>query len=92
MPLTILSYSQLLPMKGIEFSRQHINKLQQQGRFPKSFKTPNGNHRLWFEQVIDAYLITLASGIKWSAEREAQLLAKLKAIYGADTLLERDAG
>jgi predicted DNA-binding transcriptional regulator AlpA len=85
--LSVLIYRQLRPEKGIAFSRQHIDRLEKVNKFPKSFKTPDGNIKHWFEQVIDIYLLDIATGNEWSAKREAEVLQKLKETYGGTCAL-----
>jgi predicted DNA-binding transcriptional regulator AlpA len=87
LPLSVLNYRQLRPEKGIGFSRQHIDRLEKLNNFPKSFKAPGGNIKHWFEQVLDVYLLDLATGNEWSAERESEVLQKLKATYGGTCAL-----
>jgi hypothetical protein len=63
----VLTRPELKTKKGIPFSRQHLARLVKEERFPKGFKTPDGSYLLWFEDVIDAYLVACAEGRDWQA-------------------------
>jgi len=54
----LLSYSQLKPLKGISYSRQHLYRLEKAGEFPRRFQlTPGKNGRkFWWENEIDGWL------------------------------------
>jgi len=63
--LRMLVRGDLHRIKGIPFSRQHIARLIDEGKFPPpdgktadSPKAPN----FWFEHTIDAYLRSRAAG------------------------------
>ena len=54
----VLSYPDLKPMKGIKYSRQHLNRLIKKKKFPPPFKTSGSDRgqNNWFEDVIDQHL------------------------------------
>jgi prophage regulatory protein len=54
--MRILSFSELKSDKGIKFSRQHVHRLVQAGRFPRPVKVGE-NTNGWIEGEIDTYLI-----------------------------------
>ena len=58
----LIGYRDFKP-KGITFTRQHINRLVKQKKFPPPFK-PNGSERgqnSWFEDVIDPHIESCAA-------------------------------
>jgi predicted DNA-binding transcriptional regulator AlpA len=46
----MVSFKQLKPMLGIDYSRTHIDRIEKNGSFPKSFKLAGGRgaRRMWF--------------------------------------------
>jgi hypothetical protein len=58
-PLRMLIRRDLKARKGIPFSRQHIDRLIKEGKFPrpdgKTADSPNAPN-FWWETTIDAYL------------------------------------
>ena len=55
--MRLLIFRELKTLKGIPYSRQHVNRLVKVGRFPRPFK-PNGGPsgiNAWDEAVIDQY-------------------------------------
>jgi predicted DNA-binding transcriptional regulator AlpA len=55
--MRLLTFPELKTVKGIPYSRQHVNRLVKLGRFPRPFK-PNGGPtgiNAWDEAVIDQY-------------------------------------
>jgi prophage regulatory protein len=68
--MRILSRQQLKSEKGINYSDEHLRRLEIAGRFPKRAKLgdhPNA-HCFWVESEVDAWIATLI------AERDAELL------------------
>jgi predicted DNA-binding transcriptional regulator AlpA len=57
----LLSYRDLREIKGLKFSRQWIDKLVKEGRFPKPIRPAGGAHKAWFEHEIDAHLNACAA-------------------------------
>jgi predicted DNA-binding transcriptional regulator AlpA len=57
----LLSYRDLRELKGLKFSRQWIDKLVKEGRFPKPIRPAGGAHKAWFEHEIDAHLNACAA-------------------------------
>jgi len=53
----ILQFPDLKP-KGIKYTRQHIDRLVKQKKFPPPFKTSGSDYgpNNWFEDVIDEHL------------------------------------
>ena len=50
-----LTYKQLKTLKGISYTRQHIERLEKAGKFPKRIK-PNGGSRVyWYEHEVDEW-------------------------------------
>lgn len=52
-------------VKGLPYSRQHIDRKIRAGTFPAPFKLPGSTRNFWFEDVIDAYLEASAAGRDW---------------------------
>jgi predicted DNA-binding transcriptional regulator AlpA len=46
----LVSFKQLKPMLGIDYSRTHIDRKEKAGTFPKSFKLGDSRYskRVWF--------------------------------------------
>ena len=61
--MKFLSYPDLRALKGIGYTRQHIDRLEKDGRFPKRVKFPGGpGARIgWIEEEIDAYQAAVAA-------------------------------
>ena len=59
----LLSYSQLEPLKGITYSRQHISRLEKSGEFPHRFQLSPGKNgrKFWWEHEIDEWLKSKAN-------------------------------
>jgi prophage regulatory protein len=59
--LKLLSFNELRPKKGIPYTRQHLARLENAGRFPKRVKFPGGNRVGWIEEEIDAMQAAMAA-------------------------------
>jgi prophage regulatory protein len=51
----VLGFKQLKPEKGIPWTRQYINRLEKQGRFPKKARL-GPNTIGWVEDELDALI------------------------------------
>ena len=51
----LLSYKELKILKGITYSRQHLDRLEKAGEFPKRIKI--GARVYWYEHEIDEYVL-----------------------------------
>jgi predicted DNA-binding transcriptional regulator AlpA len=67
----ILSFKELKTLKGIPYSRTHINRLIKEGKFPASFAlNPERPGRIgWWEDEIDDWLRARAEGRPWRSEK-----------------------
>lgn len=53
--MKLLSYNELLPVKGIRFSRSYIDRLITAGKFPKKIRL--GRRTIgWTDESLEAYL------------------------------------
>ena len=54
----LLTYSQLEPLKGISYSRQHLYRMEKAGKFPHRFQLSPGERarKFWWEREIDEWL------------------------------------
>jgi predicted DNA-binding transcriptional regulator AlpA len=50
----LLTLNQLKTLKGISYSRQHIKRLEDEGKFPKRIKI--GSKIFWYEHEIDEWI------------------------------------
>jgi prophage regulatory protein len=57
----LLSYKDLKPEKGIPYSRTHVGRLEDAGRFPKRRQIGDGRVG-WLEHEIDEWLGSLPTG------------------------------
>jgi prophage regulatory protein len=67
----VIGYRDFKP-KGIKYTRQHIDRLIKQNKFPAPFKL-NGCERgqnVWFEDVIDDHVEACATKRKAQPETE----------------------
>lgn len=55
MQIRILFFGELKP-KGVPFTRQHIDRLEKAGRFPRHIKVGK-NTNGWIESEVDQYII-----------------------------------
>ena len=53
--MRVLRFSELHKLKGIPFSRMHIDRLEKAGNFPRRFKI-GVNSVCWSEKEIDEWL------------------------------------
>jgi prophage regulatory protein len=53
--MRILGYKDLKPEKGIPYSKAHIRRLEQAGKFPKHVKI-GPSRKGWVDDEIDGYL------------------------------------
>jgi prophage regulatory protein len=53
--MRVLSYADLRPAKGIVWSRAHIYRLVQAGKFPQPIKLGEGT-TAWLEDEIDRWI------------------------------------
>jgi predicted DNA-binding transcriptional regulator AlpA len=54
--MRVLSYEDLLAVKGIRYSREHLLRLMKTGGFPQSFKLAAHGRTVWDEATIDRWL------------------------------------
>jgi prophage regulatory protein len=64
--VVFLSYAELKSKKGIRYTREHINRLEKAGRFPRHVvhaRDAAGNPKTisWVEDEIDAYQAELVA-------------------------------
>jgi predicted DNA-binding transcriptional regulator AlpA len=52
----LLSFRDLKELKGIKFSRQWLDKLIAQGKFPKPIRPGGGAHKAWIEHEVDQHI------------------------------------
>ncbi len=59
----MVSFKQLKPMLGIDYSRTHIDRKEKDGTFPKSFKLSGGrgSRRMWFLVEVVEWIEMLAA-------------------------------
>lgn len=60
MKYRVLRYPALKREKGIDYSREHIRRLERAGRFPKRIQLGD-NSVAWIEAEIDAWLADIAA-------------------------------
>lgn len=54
-PIKLLEFKELKSLRGINFSRQHLWRLEQAKKFPR--RVPVGEHHIaWVESEIDDYI------------------------------------
>ena len=54
----LLNFNELETLKGIKYTRQHIDRLEKEGKFPKRIKI--GARIYWYEHEIDEYVVAHA--------------------------------
>jgi prophage regulatory protein len=59
--MRVLTYEQLKPLKGVNYSRTHLGRLEDAGRFPKRRQLGFGRIG-WVEAEIDDWIANLATG------------------------------
>jgi prophage regulatory protein len=53
----IITFKELRPLKGIPFSREHLRRLESEGKFPKRVRlAEGGDYYGYVEKEIDEYL------------------------------------
>lgn len=54
----------LLDSRGLKtkvpYCSDHVRRLYKAGKFPKPFKLPGSQKKLWFEDEVDAHLAEIA--------------------------------
>lgn len=60
-----------LSARGIEYSRSHLWRLEQQGRFPRRVRFSGSGRVAWIEHEIDEYLEGLAAARVVTGSQEA---------------------
>jgi predicted DNA-binding transcriptional regulator AlpA len=59
--MRILRYADLRPKKGITYSREHIRRLEAEGKWPRRLRLAEGAAYFgWLESEIDAHLAARA--------------------------------
>ena len=60
--MRIITFKELKSVKGIPFSREHIRRLEADGKFPKRVRlAPGGDYYGYVEKEIDEYLVARAA-------------------------------
>jgi predicted DNA-binding transcriptional regulator AlpA len=54
--VNLLAFEELKPKKGIDYVRDHVRRLGQQGKFPKPIRLGGGRRIAFIESEIDDYL------------------------------------
>jgi predicted DNA-binding transcriptional regulator AlpA len=58
----LITYKELKPLKGIPFSREHLRRLEADGKFPKRVRlAEGGDYYGYVEKEIDEYLAARAA-------------------------------
>jgi predicted DNA-binding transcriptional regulator AlpA len=58
----IITFKELRPLKGIPFSREHLRRLEADGKFPKRVRlAEGGDYYGYLEKEIDEYLAARAA-------------------------------
>jgi prophage regulatory protein len=58
----LITYKELRPLKGIPFSREHLRRLEADGKFPKRVRLAEGGDFYGYvEKEIDEYLAARAA-------------------------------
>lgn len=56
--MRIITFKELKTTKGIPFSREHLRRLEADGKFPKRVRlAPGGDYYGYVEKEIDEYLL-----------------------------------
>ncbi len=58
--MKLITFSELKQTKGIPYTRVHLSRLVQHGKFPQPIKLSE-NRIAWDEEEIDAHLASLAA-------------------------------
>jgi len=57
LPVRLIRFNDLKPMKGIHYTRVHLYRLEAAGKFPKRLRVQEGGHAVaWLEREIDEYI------------------------------------
>jgi prophage regulatory protein len=59
--LKFLSFPELSALKGINYTRQHLARLEAAGRFPRRVRFAGGSRVGWIEEEIDAMQAAMAA-------------------------------
>ncbi len=60
--MRLITYKELRPLKGIPFSREHLRRLEADGKFPKRVRlAEGGDYYGYVEKEIDEYLAARAA-------------------------------
>lgn len=60
--MRIITFKELRPLKGIPFSREHLRRLEADGKFPKRVRlAEGGDYYGYLEKEIDEYLAARAA-------------------------------
>jgi prophage regulatory protein len=56
--MKLIRYDELSAEKGIPYSREHLRRLELEGRFPKKVKLGDSPNSLcgWYEHEVEAWL------------------------------------
>jgi prophage regulatory protein len=60
-PVRLVTFPEFEPRKGIPFTRQYIDRLESEGRFPTRVRT-GLNSVAWIEHELDAWIKALPRG------------------------------
>jgi prophage regulatory protein len=61
LPVRLLTFPELKPRKGIAFTRQYVDRLEREGRFPTRVRT-GLNSVAWLEHELDEWIQRLPRG------------------------------
>jgi prophage regulatory protein len=61
LPVRLVTFPELKPRKGIAFTRQYVDRLEREGRFPTRVRT-GLNSVAWIEHELDEWIETLPRG------------------------------
>ncbi|WP_119461885.1 AlpA family phage regulatory protein [Rhodospirillaceae bacterium SYSU D60014] len=53
--MKLIRYKDLGPLKGIHYSRVHLGRLEESGKFPKRVKVTDG-FSAWIESEVDDWI------------------------------------
>jgi prophage regulatory protein len=71
--MKVLTFRDLRPLKGIPYSRQHVDRKVRAGTFPKPIKLGEGQRatNAWLESEIDKWLQRRAASRKAASPQAA---------------------
>jgi hypothetical protein len=58
----LVRFRQLKPDYGIDYSRQHLNRLEAEGKWPQRVRYGGGNFFAWWSDELEAHLDQLPRG------------------------------